>query len=168
MGGIAADADGRTSLPGLWAAGECASTGVHGANRLASNSLLEAAAFGTRAGRATAEAVAAAPTIVRAVTAPELPDAALASLREAMTRHAGVLRERAGLAALLGQIEAMEARHGGAGPLVVARLVAACALARTESRGAHHRLDFPATAAEATRTRLRLGDLAAAAAPAAA
>ncbi|NEX95391.1 FAD-binding protein, partial [Caulobacter sp. 17J65-9] len=92
MGGIAADADGRTSLPGLYAVGECASTGVHGANRLASNSLLEAAAFGARAGVAAAQEVASTARLVKPQATPDLPAPALAELRAAMSREAGVER----------------------------------------------------------------------------
>jgi L-aspartate oxidase len=142
MGGIATDANGATSLPGLYAAGECASTGVHGANRLASNSLLEAAVFGQRAGRAAArENPALAPYAV--VTAAELPDAALQALRQAMSRDAGVIRDAEGLARLLDLIGELETRHGRSAPLVAARFVAACALTRRESRGGHFRVDFP-------------------------
>jgi L-aspartate oxidase len=142
MGGVATDADGRTSLPGLYAAGECASTGVHGANRLASNSLLEAAVFGERAGRAAALDVPSAGR-VHAVTAAELPAEALAELRVAMSRDAGVVRDAAGLTRLLETIDRLQAAHGRSAPLVAARLVAACALARPESRGGHFRADFP-------------------------
>jgi len=146
MGGIATDADGRTSLPGLYAAGECASTGVHGANRLASNSLLEAAVFGERAGRAARdEHPASGPYAV--VTAPALPDEALQTLRQAMSREAGVVRDAEGLGRLLVLIGDLEARHGRAAPLVAARLVAACALNRRESRGGHFRTDYPEAAA---------------------
>jgi L-aspartate oxidase len=145
MGGIATDALGRTSLPGLYAAGECASTGVHGANRLASNSLLEAAVFGARAGRAAAaEREALGPFTT--VTAPDLPPAAFKALREAMSRDAGVIRDAAGLARLIALIDGLEATHGRSAPLVAARLVAACALARQESRGGHFRADFPGQA----------------------
>jgi L-aspartate oxidase len=141
MGGIATDAEGRSSLPGLYAAGECASTGVHGANRLASNSLLEAAVFGARAGRAAAlEDPGPAPTT--AVTGADLPPAALKALREAMSRDAGVVRDDAGLTRLTALIEALEAAHGRSAPLVAARFVAAGALARRESRGGHFRSDF--------------------------
>ncbi|TAJ70954.1 MAG: L-aspartate oxidase [Phenylobacterium sp.] len=143
MGGIATDTDGATSLPGLYAAGECASTGVHGANRLASNSLLEAAVFGQRAGRAAAALPPPPPAPHTAVTATELPDEALQTLREAMSRDAGVVRDAAGLVRLLNLIGALETRHGRSAPLVAARLVAACALARRESRGGHFRSDFP-------------------------
>jgi len=141
MGGIATDADGRSSLPGLFAAGECASTGVHGANRLASNSLLEAAVFGSRAGRAAAAETAGAGPVF-AVVAAELPPAALQALRQAMSREAGVVRDAEGLGRLIDLIDALEAVHGRSAPLVAARLVATSALAREESRGGHFRADF--------------------------
>jgi L-aspartate oxidase len=141
MGGIVTDEHGRTTLPGLYAAGECASTGVHGANRLASNSLLEAAVFGARAGRAAAAEADPATPPVRGAIAARLPDAALQGLRQLMSRHAGVVRDADGLSRLLHEIEALEARHGRSAALVAARLIAACALARTESRGGHFRAD---------------------------
>lgn len=143
MGGIATDAHGRTSLPGLFAAGECASTGVHGANRLASNSLLEAAVFGRRAGATARELAAATGPLVRPRIPPELPASALAALRQAMSRDAGVVRDAAGLTRLIDQIAVLEAQHGRAAPLVAARLVAEAALARRESRGGHFRADYP-------------------------
>jgi L-aspartate oxidase len=159
MGGIATDADGRASLAGLYAAGECAATGVHGANRLASNSLLEAAVFGARAGRAAALAQAPAPARVSRVLAADLPLAALAKLRRAMSRDAGVVRCADGLLRLLDEIEALEAAHGVAGPTVAARLVAAAALARTESRGGHFRSDAAQPSPVAKRTFLQWPDL---------
>lgn len=157
MGGIATDADGRTSLPGLFAAGECASTGVHGANRLASNSLLEAAVFGERAGRAAAAEPAGSGTAY-SVTAADLPAAALKALRDAMSRDAGVIRDADGLNRLLDLIDALEGAHGRSAPLVAARLVVAAALAREESRGGHFRADFPQAQAPA-RTFLTLADV---------
>jgi L-aspartate oxidase len=158
MGGIATDAEGRTSLAGLYAAGECASTGVHGANRLASNSLVEAAVFGARAGRAASAETPPAAGPLSAVTAPALPPAALQQLRQAMSRDAGVVRDAHGLARLLGLIDELAARHGAAAPLVAARLAAAAALARRESRGAHFRADAGPAKAPA-RTFLTLADL---------
>jgi L-aspartate oxidase len=158
MGGIVTDADGRTSLAGLFAAGECASTGVHGANRLASNSLLEAAVFGARAGRAAAAEADAATSARRAVVAPDLPAEALQRLRKLMSQHAGVVRDAEGLTTLLSEIGALEARHGRSAALVAARLVVACALARTESRGGHFRSDgTPPT--EPRRSFVRLADV---------
>lgn len=141
MGGIVTDETGRTSLPGLFAAGECASTGVHGANRLASNSLLEAAVFGTRTGRAAADECDQGARTPGAKPLPELPAEGLMRLRRAMSRDAGVVRDASGLNRLLTEIDALEAAHGASAPLIAARLVAACALARTESRGAHFRAD---------------------------
>jgi L-aspartate oxidase len=152
MGGIVTDLDGHTSLPGLWAAGECASTGVHGANRLASNSLLEAAVFGARAGRTAALVPDPGTLVLPSRPATDLPDAALQRLRAAMTRDAGVMRDGAGLRRLLADIDALEAAHGEALPLVAARLIAACALARQESRGGHYRADFPCLQSPARRT----------------
>jgi L-aspartate oxidase len=144
MGGIGADLEGRTSVPGLFAVGECASTGVHGANRLASNSLLEAAVFGRRAGIAARETPEATCQPLAATMAAELPVGVLAELRRRMSRDAGVVRDRAGLTGLLAWIEAQAAIHGRAPTLITARLVASAALDRRESRGAHCRADFPA------------------------
>ncbi|MGH6958155.1 MAG: FAD-binding protein, partial [Caulobacteraceae bacterium] len=149
MGGIETDVAGATSVRGLYAAGECASTGAHGANRLASNSLLEAAVFGARAGGAAAEADDPGTLPLAAEPAPDLPEAALHRLRAAMSRGAGVVRDGEGLRRLAAEIETLGARCGEAPPLVAARLVAESALARRESRGAHFRADFPSLAAPA-------------------
>lgn len=158
MGGVAADAWGRTTLAGLWACGEAAANGVHGANRLASNSLLEALVFGARVARSVA---GEGPASVRLVGAPEPPPAgarrlpaggagrrAVERLRELAWRHAGVERTGEGLARLLEGLEGFEEAEGDLGGegrnlLLAARLVAAAARERTESRGGHFRSDFP-------------------------
>ncbi|MEO8812780.1 MAG: FAD-binding protein, partial [Caulobacteraceae bacterium] len=156
MGGIATDAWGRTSLAGLMAVGECASTGVHGANRLASNSLVEAAVWGARAGEAARESTSLPGAILSAAPAPGLPPATLAGLRARMSADAAVVRDAAGLGGLAAWIAGMEARCGPALPLVAARLVVDAAMSRRESRGAHFRADHPAPAAAAVHTRLTL------------
>lgn len=156
MGGITADPDGRTTLAGLFAVGECAATGVHGANRLASNSLLEAAAFGRRTGRsAAAETPAGGPVADAIGPDPHLPPEALLELRRAMSADAGVVRDAAGLTRLLDLIERLVEAHGEALPLTTARLIAEAALARRESRGGHWRSDYPQTDARAEHTRVR-------------
>ena len=161
MGGVATDIHGRTSLEGLYAAGECASTGVHGANRLASNSLLEAAAFGERVGKQLRDLKRIQETdgIMPALPA-RLSDADLKILREAMSRYAGLVRDEAGLKTLLALVDALEIKAPGALALVSARLVAECALQRHESRGSHYRSDYPQTAAKGERTFVRWADIA--------
>jgi len=129
MGGIATDLDGRSTLPALYAVGECACTGLHGANRLASNSLSECFVFGRRAALAALEEPEPAGEV-------ELPDSSppprlTAASREALWRHAGIERDADGLRRLL------DDEHE------LVRLLAASALAREESRGAHQRSDFP-------------------------
>lgn len=154
MGGIAAGADGHTTLPGLYAVGECASTGVHGANRLASNSLLEAASFGRRTGRAAAaETLRDGPVIVPPAPSDLSPEA-LVTLREVMSADVGVVRDAAGLARAIAAISLLEQTTPDALPLLTARLIAASALARHESRGGHYRSDFPDTLPEPVHTRL--------------
>lgn len=155
MGGIAADPDGRTSVPGLFAVGECAATGVHGANRLASNSLLEAAAFGRRTGRAAALENAPQVPIQIGEVFGDLPADARADLRQAMSAHAGVVRHADGLNTLIALIDRLEAENGPALSLVTARLIAEAALARRESRGGHWRSDWPQTDVEPVHTRVR-------------
>ncbi|MEQ1890670.1 MAG: FAD-binding protein, partial [Alphaproteobacteria bacterium] len=154
----ATDCNGRTSLPGLWACGEVAATGLHGANRLASNSLLEGLVFGARAGLDIAALCAAgggrpiAPLTFtprfQAYDAPELTGLAL-QLRELMSRHAGVVRNAKGLRAALAGLEGLMAQAGNrsarlSNMLLAARLVCTAALQRRESRGGHYREDFPA------------------------
>ncbi len=156
MGGIATDLDGFTGVPGLYAVGECAAPGVHGANRLASNSLLDGLVFGRRAAEALRDAPVRAVTAGLGEAAPVLPGPALQRLRQVMSAEAGVERDGAGLARLIAVIDDLEARYGAAHPLIAARFVAAAALARTESRGAHFRQDFPQTDAAACSTRLTL------------
>lgn len=153
MGGLVTDMWGQTTLPGLTAIGEVSSTGVHGANRLASNSLLEAVVFAERASRRlTMIGVAGKPGGHGELPPPALPDDARATLREAMSRHAGVVRSAEGLGALLGVIGGLEDAHGVSNELITARLIGEGALAREESRGGHYRSDFPDTLETAQRS----------------
>jgi L-aspartate oxidase len=154
MGGVEVDAWGRSSVEGLMAVGECASTGVHGANRLASNSLLEAAVFGARAGQIARDALVGASGAERSAPTPILSATSLARLRTLMTRHAGVSRTEAGLSELLNWIDGQRSLFGEAAALIAARLVAQGALARRESRGGHYRADYPTLDRVAAHTRL--------------
>ena len=156
MGGIATDLAGQTSVERLFAVGECAWTGVHGANRLASNSLLEAAVFGARTGAAARDIAGLATSPLAARAAPDLPADVLADLRARMSRYAGVVRDRAGLSGLIGWIDAQRERHGPALALGAARLVTSAALDRRESRGGHYRSDFPNVSEPATHTSIVL------------
>jgi L-aspartate oxidase len=164
MGGVATDIDGRTSLPGLYAAGEVACTGVHGANRLASNSLLEGLVFGGR----VADAMAADdrsgrgggsafedPPPTRGLAAPPV---AAEDIQSLMWESAGVFRDREPLAGAAERVEdawgrvvddARAGRNASAGGwriramVIVARLILRAAIRREESRGGHWRHDFP-------------------------
>jgi len=154
MGGIGADLHGRTSMLGLFAAGECAAVGIHGANRLASNSLVEAAVFGRRVGLAAREMADPSSAPSPSLAVGDLPAQPFGVLRGAMSRDGGVVRDAAGLGGLLHRIDALTATFGHALPLVAARLIAQGALERRESRGGHFRADFPRLAARAVHTRL--------------
>ena len=163
MGGVATDHYGRSSLPGLWCVGECAGTGLHGANRLASNSLLEGLVFGARAADAVrSEAFATSFGLAE----PPLPDGSLQSLpggfRDAMMRCVGLERDEAGLRKMLAVIAEIE-QAGEAGcevrnSLAAAKLIAAAALARRESIGAHFRRDFSRSSGSRKRSFLTLAD----------
>ena len=160
MGGVKTDLDGRTTLAGLYAAGECACTGVHGANRLASNSLLEGLVFGARAARTAASegnrlaaTTSEQPAKVTDQKADcERADAVLRKVQAAMWRDVGVWREGSPLRAVIAELETLReevpARASrraweAANVLDTGLLIARSALAREESRGAHYRTDFP-------------------------
>lgn len=151
MGGVYTDIDGRTTVPGLYAAGECASTGAHGANRVASNSLLEAAVFSARAVNAIRdEPGPASPPSgnVRSLRLhPQCSAPTFETLRATMNEYVGITRNADGLQAALSQFDEWSGT-GSTDPSLElatfsARLIAEAALQRTESRGAHIRLDYP-------------------------
>ena len=166
MGGVSVDLDGRTTVPRLWAAGEVTATGLHGANRLASNSLLEALVFGTRAGGGASRAAAGQPDDFTASMIENRPIGAMAeplklgdirnALQSVMWRDMGVRRDADGLEEAQSSV-AHWSRYvlprQFADPtgwelqnmLCVARLMIEAAVARRESRGSHMRLDFPQT-----------------------
>jgi L-aspartate oxidase len=166
MGGVETDLDGRTSVPGLFAAGEVACTRVHGANRLASNSLLEGLVFGARAGRAMAGPPREAelpPPVFRRAEAPApncaTRDMSEVEIRELMWKSVGLFRERSSLRDAVSLLHEQQAALGDrlaartvldhegwrrASLVTVASLIARAALGREESRGGHFRTDFPA------------------------
>jgi L-aspartate oxidase len=165
VGGVSVDADGRTTLPGLWAAGEVTSSGLHGANRLASNSLLEGLVFGAICGKLAGEAAALMPDSfavppISFRTGPEHTETLdvsdiTNSLRSLMVRKLGIVRDRARMLEAAHDVEfwcryvlarTFDERAGWElqNLLTVARLMVGSALEREESRGTHYRSDFPA------------------------
>jgi L-aspartate oxidase len=161
MGGVVVGLDGSTSLPHLWACGEVSWTGLHGGNRLASNSLLEALVFGRRTGRSVADTSrdhASVDRVARAWSRTDVElhrhpwarptDPVVAELRMVMWRDVGLVRSMTGLRRAQLDIDRLGRGMGGrvgemANLLTVARLVTTAATLRTESRGAHFRRDFP-------------------------
>ncbi|MEH2470004.1 L-aspartate oxidase [Nitrobacteraceae bacterium AZCC 2161] len=157
MGGISVDQTGRTSIDGLWACGEAACTGLHGANRLASNSLLEAAVCGGW----VAQDISATTSIRRRM--PALPDGGANSdpalVRPILSRAAGVLRDGEGLRAAARALYPLAvSQQAASDPAIVGLMIVIAALRRHESRGAHARTDFPEHASLARRSALHLDD----------
>jgi L-aspartate oxidase len=167
MGGNRTDLDGRTSLPRLYAAGEVAATGVHGANRLASNSLLEGVVFGARAGAAMRECAGAPLLAVEAPAEPRFPCAAADDLRALAWEKCGILRSGPELEEAADRLASMP-RQPTSTPNralfelrsmhLVLELIARSALARRESRGAHYRTDYPEKRAEFQKHSLAVKD----------
>ena len=163
MGGIAVDQAGRTSVEGVWACGEAAATGLHGANRLASNSLLEAACCARWVATSVAGTAARNRASLRPAAVPrETVDAS--PVREIMSRYVGVLRTRDGLRTAIETLRSLAFHdHPAADPALVGLMIATAALLREESRGGHWRTDFPHAAPSDRHLRLAVhnGDVAA-------
>ncbi len=155
MGGVDTDRNGRSSIKGLWVSGEAASTGLHGANRLASNGLLEALVYAATCAGGMMQAIEAGQgqEFVADLVMPDLGyqdvnDAAVMELRTIMSDKVGVIREGEGLAQALRDLRDLDVRFGGVSTnfdnmLVAATLIAAAAYNRHESRGGHYRTDYP-------------------------
>ncbi len=169
MGGIRTENHGRSSLPGLWACGEAASTGAHGANRLASNSLLEAIVFGARIAEDINNIVPLSSTARPAPPQTRIDDemqihAPITSrVRALMSTHVGVQRSRDGLTQALGELVQLERATQALAPfanmVLAAQFIAFAALHRCESRGGHFRTDFPYTEQRGKRNPITLADL---------
>lgn len=151
-GGVSTDVAGRTELPGLFAAGEVARTGMHGANRLASNSLLEGLVVGGRAGRSAADHARTAGVALAKVEPAQRDSLDRRVLQAAMTHYASVVRDADGLDRLIETLSGATPRRLSSRAdfedvalTATARVVAAAARARTETRGCHHRSDHPQT-----------------------
>lgn len=167
MGGIDTDAQGRASLGRLWVCGEASSTGLHGANRLASNGLLEALVFARICALGIGEALGAPAEATHVDLAfPEgaeaVDEAAVARMRQAMTDGVGVVRDAAGLTralSVIAEVEAEATSEAMRNMTATATLIAAAALARRESRGGHYRSDYPKTDPDmAQRTHITLAE----------
>jgi L-aspartate oxidase len=162
MGGVRTDLRGQTSLPGLYAAGEVACTGVHGANRLASNSLLEGLVYGARAAQNMREhlrshrhnpVVAGAENTAASTNGQAAQiEAFIKKVQSLMWQYVGVVRDGKGLRQVVSELSELQKQlpasgerrgHEAANILQAGLLIARSALAREESRGAHYRLDFP-------------------------
>ena len=174
IGGIRTDLDGRTSVPGLWAVGECASSGLHGANRMGSNSLLEGLVIGHRCGQAVEPTTTAEPAVLfpnevpQSVVRLNLTDLTY-SMKSLMWRCVGVERTAEGLQSACDQLafwskvthelsspkaEAWELRN----MLLIATAITESASRRAESRGAHYRVDFPHEAPQPLHSEVKLVD----------
>jgi L-aspartate oxidase len=163
MGGIAVDAEGRSSVAGLWVCGEAASTGLHGANRLASNSLAEAAVDSAIVARSIDAAKSRALAPPRTAWTPGAANPA--PIRPILSLAAGVVRDGQTLAAAIARLAEMAASNQpAADPAVVALMITVAALRREHSLGAHHRTDFPSSPPVRVRSRLTLDEAFAAAA----
>jgi L-aspartate oxidase len=154
MGGVRTDLRGRTTLPGLYAAGEVACTGVHGANRLASNSLLEGLVFGARAGEAAVKdgfgfqvsSFTSQPETLNLKPETQISTAVRKRVKRLMWERVGILRDRESLNRALKELETIAAGNLSASSrnfVVLAQLIAQAAMWREESRGGHYRTDFP-------------------------